>query len=171
MANKEQHLANQKESLYPSILPYSENVDEVLSAYRSSPLGLNHSEALRRLDHYGRNSLPEAKSRSVLRVFVHQFGSPLIYVLLIAAMLSVAIQEWSDAGIIMAVLFINGLISTIQEYSAEQAASSLRRLVTTRCRVLREGDSYEIDGQALVPGDTISCCLNPVIVSLRTCVC
>ena len=58
--------------------------------------------------------------------------SPLIYVLIAAALLSLLIQEWSDAGFITAVLLINAIIGTIQEYSAQQAASALQQLVTTR---------------------------------------
>ena len=88
-------------------------------------------------------------------VFVHQFASPLIYVLIVAALLSIAIEEWSDAGFITVVLLINGIIGTIQEYSAQRAAAALRSLVSTRCMILREGDSYEIDAENLVPGDVI----------------
>jgi magnesium-transporting ATPase (P-type) len=72
----------------------------------------------------------------VLRVFTRQIASPLIYVLLAAAVLSIVIREWSDAGFIFAVLLINALIGTFQEYSAQRAASALQQLVTTRCRVV-----------------------------------
>lgn len=144
-----------KQSVYPSIHVHVEPIEKVLTAYDTSTLGLTHAEAEQRVLRYGRNSLPEARSKSVLHVFIHQFASPLIYVLLIAALLSMAIKEWSDAGFIMAVLIINGLIGAMQEYSAQQAATALRQLVTTRCRVLREGDSYEIDARDLVPGDIV----------------
>jgi magnesium-transporting ATPase (P-type) len=88
-------------------------------------------------------------------VFLHQFASPLIYVLGLAALVSMLIQEWHDAGFIAAVLLINAVIGTIQEHSAQRAAAALNQLVTTHCRVLREGDAYEIDAEALVPGDIV----------------
>ncbi len=86
---------------------------------------------------------------------MHQFASPLIYVLVAAALLSLAIQEWSDAGFITAVLLVNAIIGTFQEYSAQRAAEALHKLVTTRTQVLRDGEAYEIDAEELVPGDIV----------------
>jgi len=146
-------------SLHPEKIlvstPHALPSDNLLSTLQSSQHGLTQSEASARLTLYGHNTLPETKPPAIGRVFLHQFTSPLIYVLIVAALLSVSIQEWSDAGFIAAVLFINGIIGTAQEYSAQRAASALRKLVTTHCRVLREGDSYEVDAQNLVPGDII----------------
>jgi magnesium-transporting ATPase (P-type) len=88
-------------------------------------------------------------------VFLRQFVSPLIYVLALAALVSLLIQEWHDAGFIAAVLLLNAVIGTIQEYSAQRAASALNELVTAHCRVLRDGDAYEIDAEELVPGDLV----------------
>jgi len=68
---------------------------------------------------------------------------------------SLAIQEWSDAGFIFAVLLLNAIIGTAQEYSAQRAATALQQLVTTRSRVLREGDTHELDAEELVPGDIV----------------
>ena len=121
----------------------------------SSIHGLSHSDAAKRQLRYGKNTLPQASPPSGIHVFLTQFKSPLIYVLLAAAILSFLIQEWSDAGFICAVLLINAIIGTLQEYSAQQAASALNKLVTTRCRVQREGDTDEINAEDLVPGDII----------------
>lgn len=142
---------SEKKLLSPHTLP----VEDIIAAQQSSKHGLTHTQAAARLKQYGRNTLPETKPPGIGRVFLHQFASPLIYVLIVAALLSVSIQEWSDAGFIAAVLIINGMIGTAQEYSAQRAATALHNLVTTHCRVLREGDSYEIDAQELVPGDII----------------
>jgi len=65
------------------------------------------------------------------------------------------IKEWSDAGFISVVLIINAVIGTIQEYSAQRAAAALQELVSTRCRVFREGDIYEINAEELVSGDIV----------------
>jgi magnesium-transporting ATPase (P-type) len=77
-----------------------------------SPNGLSHTEAAARLQHYGRNALPAAEPPGMARVFLHQFTSPLIYVLVAAALVSLAIREWSDAGFICAVLLLNAIIGT-----------------------------------------------------------
>ena len=67
-------------------------------------------------------------------------------------MVSVALPEWSDAIFIFAVLLINAVIGTIQEYSAERSAEALRQLVAPHARVLRDGDAFEIDAEELVLG-------------------
>jgi magnesium-transporting ATPase (P-type) len=140
----------------PDVMPYhAYSSESVLAAQRSSIHGLTKSEAAARLTSIGSNTLPEAKTAAISSVFLGQFRSPLIYVLLIAMVLSMLIQEWSDAGFIALVLIINGIIGTTQEYSAQRAASSLQKMVSTVCRVLRNGDSYEINAKDLVPGDIV----------------
>jgi len=135
--------------------PHAKSADDILDTLHASRHGLTHTNASERLAHYGRNALPRPTPPGLIKVFLHQFASPLIYVLVAAAILSLLIQEWSDAGFISAVLVINAIIGTVQEYSAQKAASALQELVTTRCRVMREGDSYEIDAEELVPGDIV----------------
>ena len=128
---------------------------EVLRRLQSSPHGLDHAEAAARLQRHGRNRLPRAQPASLPRVFARQFASPLIYVLLVAAAVSLLIGEVSDAGFIAAVLLLNALIGTGQEYSAQRAADALQRLGHTRARVLRGGDSHIVDAEELVPGDIV----------------
>ncbi len=135
--------------------PHAAAAEDILTALQASRHGLNHTEASHRLAQFGRNTLPRTRPPGVVKVFLHQFASPLIYVLVAAALLSVLIQEWSDAGFITAVLLINAIIGTIQEYSAQQAAAALQQLVTTHSRVLRDGDSYELNAEELVPGDIV----------------
>jgi len=137
------------------ITPHASAADEILVALHASRHGLTQEIASERLAQYGRNALPRTRPPGMAKVFLHQFASPLIYVLVAAALLSLLIQEWSDAGFITAVLVINAIIGTIQEYSAQKAASALQELVTTRSRVMREGDSYEINAEELVPGDIV----------------
>ncbi|HEB86500.1 MAG TPA: HAD family hydrolase [Gammaproteobacteria bacterium] len=134
---------------------HAKALTQVLARLQTSAHGLTQSEAAARLLSYGRNCLPRPAPPGMAQVFLRQFASPLIYVLLVAALLSLLIREYSDAGFIFAVLMINAIIGTVQEYSAQRAAASLNQLVSTRCRVLREGDSWEIDAQELVPGDIV----------------
>ena len=139
----------------PSLAPFARSAEAVLDDQHSSPHGLSRNEAEQRLQQYGKNTLPQARIPGIGAIFIRQFASPLIYVLLAAAVLSVIIEEWSDAGFISAVLILNAVIGTIQERSALRAATALQSLVRTRCRVLRDGDIHEINAEELVPGDIV----------------
>jgi len=141
--------------LNPLPAPHARPAEEILAGLHGSANGLSHAEATTRLQHYGRNALPVAEPPGIIRVCLHQFASPLIYVLVAAALVSLVIREWSDAGFICAVLLLNAIIGTAQEYSAQRAAMALQQLVTTCSRVLREGDTYECDAEELVPGDIV----------------
>jgi len=136
-------------------MPHALPRETVLSRLSASPHGLTHGEASARLKRHGRNTLPHAKPMGPGVIFIRQFASPLIYVLVAAAIISLAIQEWSDAAFISAVLLINAIIGTIQEYSAQRSAAELHKLVTTVSQVLREGDTYEVNAEELVPGDVV----------------
>jgi len=135
--------------------PYSKSGDDVISSLGTSAHGLGKDEASARLTHYGANVLPRAEPPALIQVFLRQFLSPLIYVLLGAAALSLAIQEYSDATFIFAVLLINAIIGTAQEFSAQRAATALQKMVTTLCRVVRSGETYVINAEQLVPGDIV----------------
>lgn len=147
------HVAKKEQP--PLAAPHAASGRRILASLQTSVHGLTQSEIAERLQRYGRNTLPRAQPSGIGTLFLSQFASPLIYVLVAAALLSVMIREWSDAGFIAAVLLINAVIGTIQEYSAQRAAVALRKLVTTCCRVLRNGDSCEIDAEELVPGDIV----------------
>ena len=130
-------------------------VDDVIAALDTSYRGLAHHQAQARLQRYGPNALPQAKVPGIGQTFLRQFVNPLIYVLLIAAVVSLLLQHYADATFIFVVLLINAVIGTSQEYSAEHSASALQELVTTTAHVQREGDAYEINARSLVPGDIV----------------
>ncbi len=134
---------------------HTQSVDEVIAGLGSSRDGLSRDEAARRLAQYGPNTLPAEKPPGIGTLFLRQFLNPLVYVLLVAAAVSALTGEWSDAGFIFAVLLINAVIGTYQEYSAARSAAALSGLVSTRARVLREGEAYEIDAREVVPGDIV----------------
>ena len=138
-----------------SITPHSRSTEEILAGLHSSIHGLDQAEASKRQVQFGLNTLPRAKEPSVFQIFLRQFVSPLIYILVAAAIFSIFIREWSDAIFITAVLLINALIGAFQEVSAQRAATALQKLVSVRCRVLRNGESYDMDAEQLVPGDII----------------
>ena len=117
--------------------------------------GLSEAECQRRLVEHGANTLPEARHRSLWRVFAGQFASPLIYILFVAAAISAATGHLSDAGVILLVVLVNAGIGTFQEGRAEQSMASLRRLSTLKSRVLREGTERMVEARDLVPGDVL----------------
>jgi len=134
---------------------FSKSTDETVTELASSHHGLSQHEARARLQQYGPNTLPSAKPETLIRVFFRQFANPLIYILIAAAILSIAVQKWSDAIFISIVLLLNAVIGTIQEFSAQRAASALQKLVSSRCRVIRDGDTFEINAETVVPGDIL----------------
>lgn len=135
--------------------PHAASAASALSRLGSSTTGLTDSDARSRLDLWGPNHLPETSHTSLIRIFVRQFKSPLIYILLVAGVLSVAIEAFSDAAFIFLVLLINACIGLVQEYRAERSALALRSLVATRAQVFRAGEVFDIDAQGLVPGDVV----------------
>ena len=118
--------------------------------------GLSTSEALSRLRHYGPNTLPEAKPPRVYSLFVHQFKSAFIYVLLVATAVSFALGQHLNGIFILLVLLLNASIGTVQEYAAQKAASGLKKMVPQRATVIRDGKSVVIDSAELVPGDIVN---------------
>ena len=134
---------------------HAKPMEQVMASLEASPHGLTHAEAAARLEKFGPNTLPRGKAPTLFTIFLRQFLSPLIYILLIAAIVSLFLREWSDAGFIFAVLLINAIIGTYQEFTAQRSALALQTLVTTRTRVERAGDAYEINALELVPGDIV----------------
>jgi Ca2+-transporting ATPase len=126
----------------------------VIEGLQSSRHGLSNTEATHRLSIAGPNTLPEPRMPGIAVIFLRQFRDPMIYILLAAAIVSLFVEEYSDAIFIMVVLLINALIGTIQEHSAQQSASALRKLVTRIARVQRE-ETLEIQAENLVPGDIV----------------
>jgi len=137
------------------MLPYTQSVKEALNTYGSSSNGLRQSEAAVRLEAYGPNALPESPGTTLFQLILRQFLSPLIYVLLVAAVVSLLLEEFADAGFIFGVLAINAVIGVIQEFHAQKSAEALKNMVSDRAVVMRDGDTFEISADELVPGDII----------------
>ncbi len=131
------------------------SVAGVLAALDAGENGLSGPEAAARLQRYGANRLPTAPPPSFGLVLLRQFRSPLIYILGIAAMVSLLLREFTDAGFIAAVLLFNAFIGGSQEWRAEKSSRALQRLLQIRATVVRDGEPMEIDAEAVVPGDLI----------------
>ena len=116
---------------------------------------MTSSQAATRLLEAGPNELPERKPPGLLRIFISQFKSPFVYVLLAAALVSWALGQTINSFFIFVVLFINALIGTVQEYSAERAAAALRKMVPFHATVIRDGRTAVINTTDMVPGDYV----------------
>lgn len=128
---------------------------EATSALASSENGLSQADAIARLKEYGQNELPHQSPPTWWQIVLRQFQNPLIYILGIAAVVSVAIGDFKDAGFIAAVLVLNAAIGAYQEWRAEQSAQALQKLLKTRAAVERDGEVREIDADGVVPGDIV----------------
>src|SRR5918997_2476915 len=117
--------------------------------------GLNGEEAERRLERFGSNTLPAAKGAGVLVRILRQFHHPLIYVLLAAAAITAALAEYVDSVVTLGVVVVNAIVGFIQESKAEAALESLRSMVRTQARVVRDGCERTVPSEELVPGDLV----------------
>lgn len=117
--------------------------------------GLSSEEAAERLTRHGANVLEEEARRSWMVILVRQFNSPIVVLLVVAAALSLAFQEWLDGIAILAVLLVNALVGFFMEYQADRAMRTLTKLFSMPAKVLRDGRTIEVDQSVVVPGDVI----------------
>ena len=117
--------------------------------------GLSSNEALRRLEKYGKNKLVTKKKKTLFKQFLSQLKDVMIYILIIAAIISAFLGEISDAFIILLVIVINAVIGVVQESKAEKALDALKELSTPKALVKRDGSLKEILSEDIVPGDIV----------------
>jgi Ca2+-transporting ATPase len=101
--------------------------------------GLNVNEAARRRTQEGPNEIPEASPPPLLKLFISQFSSLLVWVLIGAAIVSGLLEDWIDAAAILAIVFVNGVLGFVQEFRAERSLAALRKMSVAMARVIREG--------------------------------
>jgi P-type Ca2+ transporter type 2C len=129
--------------------------EDALERLDATEDGLSSGEVETRQERFGRNLLPTKEPPGVLELLLHQFKSPLIYILLVAGAVALAVGEVTDAVFIMAVLVLNAGIGTWQEWKAEQSAASLQKLLVVQARVRRDGGEETLSAEDLVPGDVV----------------
>jgi P-type Ca2+ transporter type 2C len=135
---------------------HSMDAEEVIEKLQTDQKkGLDKEEATARIEKFGKNELPKGKKRSPLMRLLLQFNNVLIYVLLIAALITGLMEHWIDTGVILAVVIINALIGFIQEGKAEKALESIKELLSLEATVIRGGEKWTIDAEELVPGDVV----------------
>jgi Ca2+-transporting ATPase len=134
---------------------YRLSSEEALAALDARTEGLSHDEVETRQEHYGPNAIKSGKETSAWKIFLHQIASPLVYVLLAAMAVTVAIQHWADAIVIGIVVVLNTVIGFVQEHRAENAIQALIHLSAPKATVRRENHEDDVDSSHLVPGDII----------------
>nr|WP_080508834.1 HAD-IC family P-type ATPase [Haloarcula rubripromontorii] len=138
-----------------SDLPHSRSAEDVLADFDASAEGLTSGEVRQRLAEYGENEVVQASERTLLSIFLVQFNSVLIWVLLAAAVLSALAGHAIDAVLITVIVVVNGIFGFVQDYRAEQSLEALRELTAPTATVRRDGTTVEVAATELVPGDVI----------------
>jgi len=131
-------------------------IEDLYVALSSSAQGLTTSEADAHTLLYGKNDLISKKKQSLILVFLEQFKNPLVLILLFAAIISIVVDEITNAAIIISIILISVTLDFFQRYKAENAAELLIKKIITRARVYRDNNEQEIPIVDLVPGDLIS---------------
>ncbi|TSC95961.1 MAG: Ca2+-transporting ATPase [Parcubacteria group bacterium Athens1014_10] len=131
------------------------NAKDVLEILETSEKGLTEEEVKERRKRFGFNKLPEKKPLSKTVIFLSQFKSPLVYILLIAVIISFLLKGYIDALVILGAVFLNTIVGFFQENKAETAISQLKKMVTYKTKVIRDGIEKEKEISELVPGDII----------------
>ena len=129
--------------------------EEVLAALDSGRDGLADAVAAARLKQDGHNVLASGAARSWLRLLLDRFASPLVVILLVAALVSMIAREWIDAWIVLGIVLLTAVLSFVQEYRASTAIEALRRRVGVTAEVIRDGSRQAIPAERVVPGDVV----------------
>ena len=129
--------------------------EDIFKELKANKNGLKNSEANLRLNQYGPNKIKSKKKRTSLIIFLEQFKSFLVILLLFATAISIFLGLTTDAIIIGAILTLNAIMGFYQEYKAEKAIDALKKLIVTKVLVIRNKEKVEIPIEQLVPGDVV----------------
>lgn len=142
-------------ALHEGVAWHAISLQDLLPKLDASPEGLTQEQARMHLEKFGANRLRPPVSRSIWLRFLDQYRNVLIYVLLVAALVTAAMGHWVDTAVILGVVAINGLIGFIQEGKAERALDAVRNMLSLRAMVLRDGKRLDIAAEEVVPGDVV----------------
>jgi P-type Mg2+ transporter len=137
-------------------LPYwSIGADELMEKLHSSRNGLSQSCANEILQHEGLNRIHAKQQATPLGLFLNQFKSPIVLILIFATLVSAFLKDWADAAIILLIVLGSALLSFYQEFNASNAAEKLRAKVSLKTEVVRDGKSASVPTEEIVPGDVV----------------
>ncbi len=134
---------------------HSINVEDVLRVLNTSVNGLTDEEAKARLEKYGPNELTSSKKASPLKIFLNQFRSILILILIGATLISLATGHDVDALVIFTIVLVSAILGFYQEYRAEKAVEALKRMLSPTVTVIRKSKELTIPLKEVVPGDIL----------------
>ena len=129
--------------------------NQVLQSFNVTKDGLNDEQVQINLNNYGRNTLTEKKKETVLQVFLNQFKDLLVFILIIAGIISMVSGNIESTLVIFVVIVANAILGTVQHFKAEQSLDSLKALSSPSAKVIRNGIKIEIDSKDIVPGDIL----------------
>ena len=144
-----------KEEVIEDSLWHTKSEKEILNELSASEKGLTRWEAKSRIEKYGLNIIPEEKKTSQIILFLKQFNSPLIHILIIAMVISFIFSHLVDGYVILIVLIFNAIIGYVQERKAEKAIDALKKIIVSYAKVYRDNELIRIPSKELVPGDII----------------
>ncbi|MDU1312969.1 calcium-translocating P-type ATPase, PMCA-type [Clostridium septicum] len=135
---------------------FNKDVEDTVKNLNSNIInGLSSSDAKSRLEKNGPNKLAGKKKKSIIQLFFSQINDVMIYILIIAAIISAFMGEISDAIIILIVILVNAIIGVVQESKAEKALEALKNMSTPKALVKRDGEIIEIPSEEVVLGDIV----------------
>lgn len=131
------------------------NKNKIFKELNTSINGLKNEDVKKRLKKYGINELPKESVKTLWQIFFESFKDPIIYVLIVASVLSLIAGELVDGVAIILIILIDAIVSTIQEYKAEKNSEALKDLIKFKVKVIRDSKQLEVDSSTIVPGDII----------------
>lgn len=135
---------------------YKSSLDEIFKQLATNAEeGLSEDSAKIRVEKYGKNVLPRGKKVTWFQFLLRQFKSPLVYILVIGAAMTIYLKEWVDTTVILAAVVVNVSVGFWQEFRSNNILEKLREVVRTNALVIRDGGIHEINAEYLVPGDII----------------
>jgi Mg2+-importing ATPase len=134
---------------------WSETAESLFERLRSRASGLSADEAAARLREHGPNALRPPARLAPLRLLLRQFASPLVAILMFAALIAALVGDWTDAAMVLAILVGSALLGFVQEYRASAVMERLRARVRARAMVLRDGGPASVLPEEIVPGDVV----------------
>lgn len=134
---------------------HAEPVNTCLDKQQTTVHGLSAPEVKSRQVQYGENAIPYAKKNNYLQKWLNQFNNVLIYILVAAAIITAQLHHWIDAGFIIGVVLLNAIIGYLQESKAEKAIDALRKMLSPKAHVMRDGKRIRVYTRELVPGDIV----------------
>ena len=135
--------------------PWSVKVEDIFTALTTKSHGLSEKDIEQRRSLYGTNVLQKYAKKSGVTIFFKQLASPLIFILLGAAVVTFLLKEWIEVIVVMTAVLVNAGLGFFREYHAENTLEKLSGFIKDRARVIRDGVEYEVDSEELFPGDII----------------